>query len=48
MNQQTKPKENTMDRPRVVSRDEWLVARKQYLIKKKEFTRLPTRTGATS
>jgi len=29
-----------MDRPRVVSQDEWLAARKQHLSKEKEFTRL--------
>ncbi|TMA48108.1 MAG: DUF899 domain-containing protein, partial [Deltaproteobacteria bacterium] len=28
-----------MDRPRIVSRDEWLVARKELLEKEKEFTR---------
>jgi len=29
-----------MDRPKIVSRDEWLAARKQHLSKEKEFTRL--------
>ena len=29
-----------MNHPRVVSRDEWLVARRQHLIKEKELTRL--------
>ncbi len=35
-----------MDRPRVVSRNEWLAARKQFLIKEKEFTRLRDRLSA--
>jgi predicted dithiol-disulfide oxidoreductase (DUF899 family) len=35
-----------MDRPRVVSRDEWLVARKQHLSKEKEFTRLRDQLSA--
>jgi predicted dithiol-disulfide oxidoreductase (DUF899 family) len=32
------PEENTMSLPKVVSRDEWLVARKALLAKEKEFT----------
>jgi predicted dithiol-disulfide oxidoreductase (DUF899 family) len=32
--------EKKMDRPNVVSRGEWLAARKQFLSKEKEFTRL--------
>lgn len=35
-----------MDRPRAVSRNEWLTARKQFLIKEKEFTRLRDRLSA--
>jgi predicted dithiol-disulfide oxidoreductase (DUF899 family) len=35
-----------MDHPSVVSRDEWLVARKHHLSKEKEFTRLRDRLSA--
>lgn len=35
-----------MDRPRVVSRNEWLAARKELLTKEKEFTRLRDRLSA--
>ncbi|MBA3493698.1 MAG: DUF899 domain-containing protein, partial [Gammaproteobacteria bacterium] len=35
-----------MDHPRVVSRDEWLAARKQHLIKEKELTRLRDQLSA--
>ncbi len=35
-----------MDRPRVVSRAEWLAARKQHLSKEKEFTRLRDQLSA--
>ncbi len=34
-----KAQESKMDRPRIVSRAEWLVARKELLAKEKEFTR---------
>jgi predicted dithiol-disulfide oxidoreductase (DUF899 family) len=35
-----------MDRPRIVTRAEWLDARKQFLIKEKQFTRLRDRLSA--
>jgi predicted dithiol-disulfide oxidoreductase (DUF899 family) len=35
-----------MDHPKIVSRDEWLAARKRYLNKEKEFTRLRDRLSA--
>ena len=35
-----------MDRPKLVSRDEWLAARKQHLSKEKEFTRLRDKLSA--
>ena len=35
-----------MDRPRIVSRDEWLAARKQHLNKEREFTRLRDQVSA--
>ncbi len=35
-----------MDRPRIVSRDEWLVARKAHLAREKEFTRLRDQLSA--
>ena len=35
-----------MDRPKIVSRDEWLAARKQHLSKEKEFTRLRDKLSA--
>jgi predicted dithiol-disulfide oxidoreductase (DUF899 family) len=35
-----------MNRPRIVSRDEWLVARKQHLTKEKELTRLRDQVSA--
>ena len=35
-----------MDRPKVVTRAEWLAARQQYLIKEKQFTRLRDRLSA--
>jgi len=35
-----------MDRPRIVSRDEWTHLRKQHLLKEKEFTRLRDRLSA--
>ncbi|MGH8626946.1 MAG: DUF899 family protein, partial [Gammaproteobacteria bacterium] len=35
-----------MNEPRVVSRDEWLAARKQHLIKEKELTRLRDQLSA--
>jgi predicted dithiol-disulfide oxidoreductase (DUF899 family) len=35
-----------MDRPRIVSRDEWLAARKHHLDKEKEFTRLRDQVSA--
>jgi len=37
---------NTIDRPKVVSREEWLVARKQHLAREKEFTRLRDQLSA--
>jgi predicted dithiol-disulfide oxidoreductase (DUF899 family) len=39
-------KEPRMDRPRIVSRDEWLAARKQHLAREKELTRLRDRVSA--
>ena len=35
-----------MKRPRIVSRDEWLAARKQHLSKEREFTRPRDRLSA--
>ena len=35
-----------MNRPRIVSRDEWLAARKQHLSKEKDFTRLRDQLSA--
>ena len=35
-----------MDRPKVVSQAEWLTARKEFLIKEKEFTRLRDQLSA--
>jgi len=35
-----------MQQNRIVSRDEWLAARKQHLIKEKEFTRLRDQLSA--
>ncbi|MGH7004310.1 MAG: DUF899 family protein, partial [Alphaproteobacteria bacterium] len=35
-----------IEHPRVVSRDEWLAARKQHLIKEKEITRLRDQLSA--
>src|SRR5919198_4008975 len=35
-----------MDRPKLVSQDEWLAARKQHLKKEKEFSRLRDRLSA--
>ena len=35
-----------MNRPRIVSRDEWLAARRQLLVKEKELTRLRDRLSA--
>jgi predicted dithiol-disulfide oxidoreductase (DUF899 family) len=41
-----KPKEHLMNYPHIVSRDEWLVARKELLIKEKEATRARDRLNA--
>jgi predicted dithiol-disulfide oxidoreductase (DUF899 family) len=35
-----------MDRPRIVSRAEWLAVRKEFLVKEKELTRLRDRLNA--
>jgi predicted dithiol-disulfide oxidoreductase (DUF899 family) len=35
-----------MDRPRIVSRAEWLAVRKDFLVKEKELTRLRDRLSA--
>jgi predicted dithiol-disulfide oxidoreductase (DUF899 family) len=35
----TNKEENTMNLPQVVSREEWLAARKELLVKEKELTR---------
>src|SRR5262247_1816730 len=43
---QCEPKEEQMDRPRIVSRAEWLAARKDFLVKEKELTRLRDRLTA--
>ena len=40
------PEESEMNHPRVVSRDAWLAARKQFLTKEKELTRLRDRLSA--
>ena len=40
------PEESEMNQPRVVSRDAWLAARKQFLSKEKELTRLRDRLSA--
>ncbi len=39
-------KESKMDRPKLVSQEEWLAARKQHLKKEKEFTRLRAKLSA--
>ena len=42
----TKPQENVMNYPPIVSRDEWLTARAELLTKEKEATRARDRVNA--